>query len=379
MSTATEEPPKIPAERASVAADFLRPKVQTDVGVVKAPEPPEVKKEESTKIEPPKTEVKKEDAPPVKTEEAKPDPREQNLGELRKMRDEARKRAEELEKAVEAEKAERAKLAAEYETFKKNPVPKEFEEKLTAAEREKEQIRLELRAASLERDPQFRKEYNDRINQNAKSMLDIMVASGMESAEATKAISAWNEDTFAAASDSMTAPQRIKFQAAWMQAEQIESERRAALANADAEYKKRETAAQEHARLQQEQQQQWLKGEQESLFKELFTQDHLKDNVELQKAAREAVDASYQMPPKEIMRQVAAARLLAEGIQIKEKALTELQAKYDELKKKHDEAESFIKNQNGSTARISPSDPAGEVVDKKARANSFLNPTFGNA
>lgn len=374
MSTATEEPPKIPAERASIAADFLRPKVQTDVGVVKSPEPPEVKKVE----EPPKTEVKKEDAPPVKTEEVKPDPREQNIGELRKMRDEARKQHEEAVKLLEAEKAERARIAAEYETFKKNPVPKEFEEKLTKAEQERQRLDRELQATSVERSSYYKETFKDPINAHATLMRDVMVQSGMTLADANKAIGDWDENAFVQAAQEMNPVQEVKFKAAWMETIRLDTARREVLSKADEHAKKLEQQQQEQMKLQQEQQQQWLKSEQESLFKELFAQDHLKDNVELQKAAREAVDASYQMPPKEIMKQVAAARLLAEGIQIKDKALTELQAKYDELKKKHDEAESFIKNQNGSTARISPSDPSGEVVDKKTRAASFLNPTFGN-
>ncbi len=374
MSTATIEPPKtttpaIPAERAAIAADFLRPKVQVDGITTKAPEP-EKKPEEAAKV------IEPEKKPEEVAKVTPPDPREQNIGELRKMRDEARKQHEEATKALETEKAERARIAAEYEEFKKNPVPKEFTEKLTAAEQEKEKIRLELRAASLERDPVFRKEYNDRINANAKSMLDLMTASGVEATEATRAISQWNEDYFASASENMTAPQKIKFQAAWMQAEQIDNERRQALANADTEWQKREKFQQEQIKQQQEQGQQYLKSEQEALFRELAAQEHLKDNAELLKAARESVDASYSMPPKEIMRHVATARLLAEGVKVKDAEITKLKADYEELKKKHDEAETFIKNQNGGTARISPTDAADKPEDKKQRAHSFLNPTF---
>ncbi len=369
MSTAIEEPPKvetkvepkIPAERQQVASDFLRPKVQVDGIVSKAPEPEPAKKaDEPTKVEDKKPEP--------------PDPRENNLAELRKMRDEARKQHEEATKALETEKAERARIAAEYEEFKKQPAPKEVTERLTTLEQQNSKLDQELRASALERSPSFRKEFNDRINANAKSMLDLMTAAGVEPAEATRAITKWDEDYFASASEGMTAPQKIKFQAAWMQAEQIESDRRAALANADTEWKKREQQQQQEWKVQQEQGLANLKSEQEALFRELGEQEHLKGNPELLKAARESVDASYAMPPKEIMRHIAAARLLSENVKIKDAEITKLKTDYDELKKKHDEAEAFIANQNGGTARISPTDAAEKPEDRKAKAKSFLFP-----
>jgi len=359
-------------DRKAFGLSMLRPKVQVD-GMVPAVQEPEKKPAEV--IKPPEGEVK---VDPPKVDE-KPDPKEHNIAELRKMRDEARKQNEEVAKQLEAEKAERARIAAEYEEFKKQPAPKEFLEKLTKAEQEKEQIRLELRAASLERDPVFRKEYNDRINANATTMRDLLTASGVDPKEANQMIGTWNEDQFAGALANMTPGQEVKFKAAWMQAEQIESDRRAALANADQEWKKRETAAQEHARLQQEQGQKYLKNEQDALFRELAEQEHLKGNAELLKAARESVDASYQMPPKEIMRHVATARLLAEGVKIKDAEIAKLKSDYEELKKKHDEQAEFIKSRNGGTPRVNPTDPAEKPEDKKARANAFLHPTIGAA
>jgi len=378
MSTAaTIDPPvqetktaPTPEDRKAFGLSMLRPKVQVD-GMIPAVQEPEKKPAEV--IKPPEGEVKT-DSPKA---EEKPDPKEHNIAELRKMRDEARKQNEEVAKQLEAEKAERARIAAEYEEFKKQPAPKEFLEKLTKAEQEKEQIRLELRAASLERDPVFRKDYQEKINQNARIMLDVLVASGADPKEANQVIGNWREEEFGVAMENMTAGQKVKFQAAWMQAEQIENSRKAALANADEEWKRREAAQQEHARLQHEQGQQYLKSEQDALFRELAEQEHLKGNAELLKAARESVDASYQMPPKEIMRHVATARLLAEGVKIKDAEIAKLKSDYEELKKKHDEQAEFIKSRNGGTPRVNPTDPAEKPEDKKARANAFLHPTIG--
>jgi len=356
-------------ERAARANSFLNPGTPNRP-TPELPKVAEVKKEEPTKVEPVKKAEEAKVTTPVVT-----DPKENSIAELRRMRDEARKQNEELQKQFEAEKAERARVAAEYETFKQNPIPKEFQEKLTKTEQEREQIRQELRAASLERDPLFRKEYNDRINASAAQMRDLMVQSGVDVNEANKAATAWDENFFTQALSNMNPVQEVKFKAAWMQAEQIETERRAALKNAEGEWTRRQEQMAAQQKAQQEQGHAALMADKESLFKEMFSQEHLRDNKDLQEAARQSVDASFNMPPKELMRHVASARLLAEGIKIKEAELQKLRNEHEELKKKHDEQEAFIKNQNGGTARLSPSDAAEKPEDKKARALSFLNPT----
>lgn len=376
MSTAaTEEPPKVaetveptPEARKAEAASFLRPKVKVDGLTTQAPEPVQAKAPEPAKVEEKKPEE-------VKATEAKIDPKEVNIGELRKSRDEERKLREELQKQFEAEKAERAKLLAEYEEHKKKPASEDFLKKHQELEAERNKLDQELRAAALERSPSFQREFNDRINANANSMVELMVASGVERADAVRAINTWDENRFAEFSEGMTAPQKIKFNAAWMQAEQIENDRKSALANADAEWKKREEQTAQQQKAQFEQHQQLLKQEEESMFKELFQTEGLRENQELQAKAREAVAASYQMPPRQIMHAVATSRILADAVLVKEQQLKDLQAQFDEAKAKLAEQAEFIKNANGSTARLSPTDAAEQPVDKKARAQSFLNPT----
>lgn len=372
-TTATEEPPKTPEAaptpdaRKAEALSFLRPKVTVDGVTTQAPEPVKAKEE------PPKQEEKKPEE--TKPAEAKIDPKEINIGELRKSRDEERKLREELQKQFEAEKAERAKLLAEYEEHKKKPASEEFLKKFQELEEEKKRIDQELRAAALERSPSFRKEFNDRINANANSMVDLMVASGVDRSEAVKAINTWDENRFAEYSEGMTAPQKIKFNAAWMQAEQIENDRKAALANADVEYKKREEQAQQQQKAQLDQHQQFLKQEEESMFKDLFATEGLRENQELQNKAREAVQASYQMQPRQLMHAVATSRILADAVLVKEQQLKDMQAKLDEASAKLAEQEEFIKNAQASTARLSPTDAAATPEDRKAKAQSFLNPT----
>jgi len=366
MSTAIAEPPVVeppatpepptPAARADVANSFLRPKVNVDGNITQAPDLSAKKPAPAPTPEPAKT-----PEPPA------PDPKEVSMAELRKARDEARQQ-------LEAERAERAKYLAELEEYKKRPDPKEYIEKLTAAEREREEIRQQLRAASLERDPSFKREYHDKINANAKLMLDFMVASGADQAEATKAVQSWDENRFAEFAEAMQPGAKMKFQAAWMEAERVEQERRAALANADVEWTKRQQAAEAAQKQQAEQQQQFLIQEKESLFKELFTQEGLVDKKELQEAARQAVEASFTYPPKELMRQVASARLLAEGVKSRDAELTTLRSEMATLKQQLQEQEQFIKSQNGGVARISPSNPGEVPVDKKAMAEFFLNP-----
>jgi len=358
MITATEEPPKeqqtqvqsTPEARKADALSFLRPKVQVDGLTTQAPEPVKAK------VEPPK-----EEKPPVIPPT---DPKEQSIQELRKSRDEERKQREELQKQFEAEKAERAKILAEYEEHKKKPASEDFLKKHQELEAERNRLDQELRAAALERSPSFRKEYNDRINMNASSMVDIMVASGVEQKDAVNAVNTWNEDRFAEFAENMTLVQKTKFQAAWMQAEQIENERKAALANADAE---RESATQEQQKAQMEQHQQFLKSEEDTMFRELFATEGLKENTELQQKARDAVQASYQMQPRQLMHAVATSRILADAVLAKD-------AEIAEMKKKLEEQAEFIKSAKEGVARVSPTDPGDKPEDRKAKAQGFLNP-----
>lgn len=372
MSTAVAEAPtdtkppetKQPTEREVLAQSFLRPKVVTANSPVTAPPPtPEATPEAKA------PETKPEPKPEAKPE-AKPDGHktpEESWAELRK-------KAEAAEKALEAEKSERARLAAEYEEFKKNPVPKEFAEKLTQTEKEKEEIRKQLQAAALERDPGFKKEYDDRINANAQDMMGYLTASGADQAEAKRAIAQWNEQYFADQLEQMVGPAKVKFQAAWFEAERIFREKQAKLANADQEWKQRETAMAEQQKMQAAQHEAYLKSQESEMFKELFSVEGLRENQELQKAAKEAVAASYQFTPKEIMHRIATATLLATSVQQKDAALKELQAKYDELKKKADTDEAFIKNQGSAVPRLSPTDAPVSSDERAKIVHSLLHP-----
>ncbi len=380
MSTAIAEPPiaveptittpppvaPTPEARKANADSFLRPPVRSDSGIV-TQAPDLTQKKPTPEIA--KTPEGAVTLPPT-------DPKEVSIAELRKGRDEARKQLEEFQKTLETEKAERARIAAEMEEYKKRPDPKEYIEKLSVVEKEREEYRQQLRAAALERDPGFKKEYDDRINLNAKSMLDLMTGAGVEPAEALRAVNKWDEDSFAVAAESMTPAQKMKFQASWMQAEQIHNEKRSAIANADAEWAKRTQQAELAQKSQQEQHQAFLESEKQAMFRDLFSKEGLADKKELQDAARQAVEASFGYSPRQLMEQVAYARVLAEGVKQKDADLTATRAELDTLKKKVAEQEEFIKAQNGGVARISPSDPGEAPVDKKARAASFLNPTI---
>lgn len=315
--------------------------------------PSKVAPETTTSAEPPKAEHKK--AP------------EESWADLRK-------KVEESDKALAAERAEKARIAAEIEELRKRPAPEEYIKKLQETEKEREEYRQQLRAASLERDPEFRKEFNDRINATAQSMKSILVAAGVDANEAHARVSKWDEEYFSEQYEALSGPAKIKFQAAWMEAERIEQERVAKLSNAESEWKQREARQAEQQKAQQEQYAAFLNGEKDAVFKELFATEGLKENQELQKAAREAVDASFQMSPRDLMHRVATARILADAVQMKDKALADLQGKFDELKKKADEQEAFIKNANGSVPRLSPTDPGVTPEDRKAIAQAFLKP-----
>jgi hypothetical protein len=258
----------------SIAALFVGPGINRDGKIIEATKPApkleEKSKEEAPKTEPPKVEEKpKVEAPKVDVPKTKED----SIVDLRTGRDEARKQ-------YEAEKSAREQLAKELEELKKRPDPKEFQEKLSQVEKEKLEYQQQLQAASLERDPQFRKEYDDKINGQAKVMLGLMEAAGVPTADAKAAVGAWNERYFAEQLENMDALTRVKFQGAWAEAERLHNERQGKIAQAETTWQERQKQQQEAQAKQGEEYQRFLHGERDAVLKEFGDMEGLRGNEE---------------------------------------------------------------------------------------------------
>lgn len=381
MSTATAEPPatepnvaeltKLAAmPKADIAASFLGPGIVRDGNRIEAKPAPVVdppKEEPKEKVEVPKIDPPKVDPP--KTEPPAPKTKEDSIQDLRATRDQHAKDLETERKAL-------ADLRAEIEELKKQPAPKDFQEKMTALEKERDTYRQELRGAALERDPEFRKEYDEKINSQAGDMIRLMVSSGAPEAEAKSAVANWNESYFAEKVDEMDPLKRVKFTGAWQEAERLNRERQGKIQNAETEWQARQQQQETAQKQQGEEYQRQLFAERDSLYKELFATDGLRENADLQAKAREAVEASFAFTPRQIMHSVASARLLAESVIQKDGEIKELKEKHAALEKKAGELEEFVKNANGAVPRVGPSTGNEQAPDRKAIAEQFLNPVI---
>jgi len=354
----------------SIAALFVGPGIVRDGKTIEAKPTPKL--EEKPKEESPKTDIPKVDATP-KVDPPKvdaPKTKEDSIQDLRTARDEARKQ-------WEAEKAEREKLIKELEDLKKRPDPKEFQEKLAQTEKEKLEIQRQLQAAALERDPEFQKEYDSKINGQAKVMLSLLESAGVAGADAKAAVGAWNERFFAEQMEGMDALTKVKFQGAWAEAERLHNERQGKIAQAESTWQERQKQQQEQISKQAEEQQRQLHAERDSLIKEFSDMEGLRGQEDLLKGAAEAVNQSFTYTPRQLMHQVATAHLLSKAVLQKDSVIQELQEKLTKLEKENADNKAFIKEQHGSVPRIGPSNGDEPPADKTKIAEAFLNPTFG--
>jgi hypothetical protein len=361
----------------AIAAMFVGPGIVRDGKTIEATTTnPAPKLEEKPKEEPPKTDIPKVDAP--KTDALKTDPpkvdapktKEDSIQDLRKARDQ-------YEADLKAEKAERARIAAELEELKKRPDPKEFQEKLTAVEKEKLEYQRELQVAALERDPEFRKDYDLKINREALEMKKLLIASGVPEADAHKATASWNQQFFDEKSSEMDSMTRREFEAHWLEAKRLDNERQGKIAQAETTWQERQKQQQELQTKQQEEYQRFLHTERDAVLKEFSDMEGLRGQEELLKGAADVVNASFGFTPRQIMQQIASAHLLSKSVLQKDAELKELKEKMATLEKENADNKEFIKNQHGAVPRIGPSNGDEPLPDKAALANAFLNPTFG--
>ena len=343
------------AEQDALVQTLLRPTV-AKIGEVK---PPAQAKKEEVKKEEPRAKVET-DA-------------DRNFAALREKADAAEKRAIEHEARIKA-------ITEEYETFKKQPVPKEFEERLTKAEQERANFQKELQAAALARDPDFQQKYAVPIDGAIKRMSAAFVAAGADQKEVNAAIAQWNEGQFNDWMESMPATQKLQAQAAYMRAVELDTQRSAELANADQgwqELQKGRAAEQERATKQY---MDGLRAEKKSIIEELMTtQPIFKDDPALQKEVETLIDETAGLNgtrrnPRQILESVAKSQVLARHFQRVDKERGEALAKVTELEAKLKERDDFIAAQSNSSPTINPTGAKATQADTDAAVNALLHP-----
>lgn len=361
MSTAIAEPPAAevkptptPAEeRASTVGSLLRPTVIRDgITVVPPPKAPEPLKE-VPKEAPKAAEVKKEEP---KKEEPKANDQERNFAELRKAR--------EADAALLKEReAELARVREEFETHKKQPVPKDFEEKLTKAEQRALELQQKLVAYDLTQEPEFQR-ISASISEAIEELAGYIVESGVPAAEVEAAIKRWDEGQLYEWKESLTPGAKLRFDEAFSTAIRLDRERTKKLQNAPqtmAEIQKARAAEQEQSRKQYLDS---LRGDTKSVLDELLEKQEIVKNdpalqAELSGLLERAAGLNGErVSTRKILSDLAGAHVLARHFQRVDKERGELAEKLAAAEKTLAEREEFIKNLDGSTPNISPTGAA---------------------
>lgn len=372
MSTATLEPPAeikaepsplagappTPAERADILRGMFGDKAEAKIAPPKAEEKKEEAKAEVVKEQP------KETAKEQPKEETKASDKEENLAALRQKWEAADKQAKEHEAALKAAREE-------FENFKKNPVPKEVQDKLSAIEKERDEYRQHLRVAALQRDPDFNRKYSVPIESGMKQMVEMLTAAGIDQKDATKAVSGWNEQFFAEVVDGMDSVGKLKFGAAMQRVVELYGQKEAELADADNTWKSIETKRAEDAKKQSDMLKKILADDAETVLKDLAETDLGKTDAELLNTAKAAIRNAVGLdgegvPNRELMRLIGSGTMLAKAFERKSAELAEKEAKIAELQKQIEEKDTFIKDRAGSVPNVNGS-RTGTVSDKEAR------------
>lgn len=389
MSTAVAEPPPatdqakveaLPpnkAEQDAILASIRRPKVEVTSVVQHKVEKP-VEKVAEAKTDPPKE--------PVKTEvkaEAKDGGKDPGASwaELRKQKEEAEQRATERELLLKTRDEEMTKLQQEFETYRKNPVPKEVEERLTKAEQERAEYQKELRIAALHRDPEFNRKYDTGIQSAMKRMVESAVAAGVDKTVATKAVSMWDRSAFGEWAAGMGDMEKLEFGASMQRAVELHDAKQSELENADTTWQQLQQQREADQKQQQEQYRGLLAKDADDALKELSAMEIAKLHPDATKEAealmRRAAGLNGERPTsRELLGIVGKSLLLARGFEKQAETIKSHEDKIAELVKKLGEQEAFIKEQRGAEPGIS-SAISGTPEDKKALVNSFLNPRVG--
>lgn len=291
-----------------------------------------------------------ESTPPLEQKKPEND-KETNLANLRKAREAAEAKA----KAIEEE---RDRLRAEFEAFKtKTPeLPEDVKTQLSKAEeleKEREELRRQLRQTDLARDPEFIEKYNKPITERIGVMGQTALAAGITETDWKNAVANWNEEQFAEWSEQMSPVQRVKFNAAWTAAVDLYQQQQSELKNADTAYQEMQKRRQSEAEAQQKQY--FTQNEQlaRSILTETIKPETLKEYEDLGPATEALLlkAARHEIPAKDIFQQLAANQVLARVTVKQADQIKDLQAQLAERDKKISEQDAFIANQAEAVPR----------------------------
>lgn len=307
-------------------------------------------------------------AQPEKQAEKKPeDDKETNFANLRK-------KVEEYEKTTKEKESEITRIRDEYESFKKNPIPKEFHEKLAAAEKKAQEADERLASVSLRESPSFQARFEPAIQSAAKVMMVELKKLEIDQQEITAALSKWDEAQFDEWASSMGETARTRFLDAYKDAVKLDALRTEELS------KPNETKASMEAKESQAREEEAkrhfnsLKSDRDNVFNELdSTHKDVMADADIRKATQAALDRAIGadggtgLTQREILSNVAHTHLLAHHFKKVDAERQRLSAELETLKKSLSERDTFIKTVNGSTPV-----PSGTTAESAANVDSIV-------
>jgi len=317
--------------------------------------------------------AKPKEKPPEKAPDKPADDKEINFANLRKKAEESEKRAAERE-------AELTKIREEYDTFKKNPIPKEFEEKLTAAEKRALEADERASRADLSESPAFQAQFQPGIQEAAGIMVEELKELGVEPADINSAIASWNKEQFAEWADSMPALSRDRFLRAHTEAVNLDAKRSRALAD---HRKTRASLDEQNRNAQKQQQEQYfasLKSERDSVFAEIeASHKELLADPDIRRQTGEMLDRAIGadgkgLSTRDMLSTLAHTHTLAHHFKRVEGERQKLSDELTEAKKTLAERDSFIATLNGSTPVPSGTTPP-DKADVDSIVSKLLRPT----
>lgn len=354
MSTAIAEPEvkqtetKTEGDPAQIVAGILNPTVMKEgVPVVKSESKKEPKKEEH------------------KPDAKQPDDKEQNFAALRK-------KYEEAEATAKTRDEELRKVREEFEAHRKNPVPKEFEEKLTAAERRALELDSALRAADLSRHPDFKRKYDTGIKTALEKMAQAAEASGLDRPAINSALNRWDKSTFGEWIGNMDAGTRLQFESAFHRAEELDSQRAIELQEAEKTWEDMQKQRGADMERQDRQRMDGLMADKRAALEELEKNNEgFRADEALRKETEALLDRAAglngeRLTNRQILSNLAGAHVLARQFVRQGADLEGARKEIEDLKQKLEERDAFIKNANGSFPAITGS---GVVNDGKVDEN----------
>lgn len=352
-------------KRANTGTATGKPKKEAPAKAAEQPpveKTPEQKAADEKPVE--KAAEKVEEKPVEKKPDAPDTSLETNIVKLREAREAeatARKTAE----------TERDAIRAQLEAAQKAGLPADVQEKLTSyetklAEQQKvsDDLRALLRAASIERDPEFVERFQKGQQLKVNIMAQQAREAGIAEADIQAAFRAGNENAFGEWMEGMSPAQKAKFQGAWTGMLELQQQRNEAIQNADKEWEKMTAAQQARAIEAQKAARDAAERDAKGVLAEFFKIDGLPAEPEFRAGVEEAVMQAAGIKDggdwtnQKWLTMVASNHALTHAVQSQTASIEALKAESAEKDKKIAELQAFVDAQKGAVPR---GGAAGEV------------------